>query len=256
MSPKTILFLGATGGVAFSTLRRSLAANHTCIALCRTPATLLTKLNLPTAPPNLHIHQGNAHDVDALIHCLLLGAGAGASSGPARLPDVIISSIGARPTLRGIMDNPGVVCQRGMAALLSALQRCRAEKNATGTPHIVAVSSTGIADRGPRDLPLLMVPLYHVLLATPHKDKRAMEGLVMGSGEVWTLVRGSLYTSGEEAAEGMVRVGMSDPVTGVVESQAVGYTISREDVGKWIYDELVQGKEAGRWVGKAATITY
>jgi nucleoside-diphosphate-sugar epimerase len=243
---QTILFLGATGGVGLSTLRLSLAAQHTCLALCRTPSKLAA--HFPSPPPaNLHLIAGNAHDASALAASCLRNP-----SDRTRLVDTVVFSIGARPTLRGKFDPH--VCETGMAALLAALKQCREEDGSGGKVRLVAVSSTGISDYG-RDLPWLMMPLYKVLLHMPHADKRAMERLVRGSGEwtEWTLVRGSLYTDGP-ATEGLVREGMEDPVAGVVESVAVGYTISREDVGKWVFENCVEGGR--KWVGKAAAITY
>ncbi|KAL2127026.1 hypothetical protein VTI74DRAFT_11444 [Chaetomium olivicolor] len=244
---KTTLFLGATGGCGLSALRRSLAAGHTCIALCRTPFRLSSQFPDNCPPSNLHIIQGNAHDASVLMSCLVT------PSDPHRLVDNIVFSIGARPTLTGMSDPH--VCENGMSALLTALRRCREEKGAAGRPYIVAVSSTGISTVA-RDVPIAMVPLYKLLLHKPHVDKKAMEKLLVQSGEEWTLVRGSLYTDGPET-EGLVREGMEDPVEGVVESKAVGYTISREDVGKWVFENCLQTREgAGRWVGKAAMITY
>ncbi|KAK3301793.1 uncharacterized protein B0T15DRAFT_323673 [Chaetomium strumarium] len=243
-SNKTILFLGATGGVGLSALRRSVAAGHTCVALCRTPAKLSALF--PTTPANLHLAQGNAHDADSLARVVV------PPSDPTRLVDIVVFSIGARPTLKG-MDDPHV-CERGMTALLSALRTCRTERNATGKPKIVVVSTTGISSAG-RDVPLAMVPLYKVLLHTPHVDKKIMERLLLDSGEEWTIVRGSLYTNGPET-EGLVREGMEDPVAGVlVGKPAIGYTISREDVGKWVFENCISD-ESGKWVRKAAMITY
>jgi NAD(P)-dependent dehydrogenase (short-subunit alcohol dehydrogenase family) len=112
--PQTILFLGATGGVGLSTLRRSLAAGHTCLALCRTPSKLAA--HFPSPPPaNLHLIPGNAHDATTLATSCLRNP-----TDRTRLVDTIVFSIGARPTLRG-MDDPHV-CETGMAALLAALK--------------------------------------------------------------------------------------------------------------------------------------
>jgi nucleoside-diphosphate-sugar epimerase len=255
---KTILFLGATGGVGLSALRRSLAAGHTCIALCRTPANLTAQLNNTTTPSNLHIIGGNAHSVADLHTCFTHPSTV--SSGGV---DIIVSSIGARPTLRGMSD--AHVCGKGMQALLEALRKQREEGNGNGdgdgkavkVPRLVVVSTTGISDVA-RDVPLLVTGLYKVLLHTPHTDKKKMEKMVREAGKAgeveWTIVRGSLYTNGP-ATEGLVRVGVEDPVKGVLEKEALGYTISREDVGKWVFDECLD-KEGREWVGKAAILTY
>jgi hypothetical protein len=101
-----------------------------------------------------------------------------------------------------------------------------------------------------------MVPLYKGLLHTPHADKKAMERLLMGAGgeAEWVIVRGSLYTDGV-ATEGKVRVGVEDPVKGVVvRKESVGYTISREDVGKWVFENCIEGGD--EFVDKAVMITY
>jgi len=250
MSPKTILFLGATGGVALSALRRSLAANHTCICLVRTPSKLTNLLSLgpqpSTLPPNLHIITGNAHSVPSLVSALTSPAN------PSSLPDIIISSIGGAFDFKSFgIDDPRV-CERGIEALLQAIKEARA-KGATGNPQIVVVSTTGVSESGVRDVPLLMVPLYHVMLKEPHKDKKLLEKGVRESGERFTIVRPSLLTDGAEG--GKVRAGVEDVKDRTVESQAVGYTISRADAGRWIFEEVVEGNGA-RWEGKAVTISY
>ncbi|EAQ88718.1 predicted protein [Chaetomium globosum CBS 148.51] len=125
---KTILFLGATGGVGLSALRRSLAAGHTCIALCRTPANLTAQLTntttknnntttTTTLPPNLHIITGNAHNPSDLRACLTHPSTT--SSGGSGV-DIIVSSIGARPTLRGMSDP--LVCEKGMEVLFGGVE--------------------------------------------------------------------------------------------------------------------------------------
>ncbi|KAL1840013.1 hypothetical protein VTJ49DRAFT_930 [Mycothermus thermophilus] len=258
---KAILFLGATGGVALSTLRRSLSAGYSCIALCRNPVTLTNLLSNnssssdenKTLPPNLTIIQGNAHSSDTLTSCLRH------PSDPTRLVDTIVFSIGAKPTLRGMSDPH--VCEKGMTALLEALRTLRQSDDnnnkPTGKPRLIAVSSTGLSTLG-RDLPWAMVPMYKLLLGQAHRDKKAMEDLVVEAGKggevEWTIVRGSLYTDGP-ATEGKVRAGWEDPVAGTRGEVPIGYTISREDVGKWIFEKCVEGS-GEEWVGRAAVLTY
>ncbi len=97
-----------------------------------------------------------------------------------------------------------------------------------------------------------MIPLYRTLLAKPQIDKREMERLVVEEMEGESAIRGfvlprmSLLTNGE--AVGGVR-------TGTERSPAVGYTIRRDDVGGWVYEQLIV-KEGGEWVGEKPTLTY
>jgi hypothetical protein len=51
-----------------------------------------------------------------------------------------------------------------------------------------------------------------------------------------------------------IRVGIEDPKTGR-ESNAIGYTISREDAGKWIAESLILKRDA-KYSNKIAMITY
>ena len=46
-----------------------------------------------------------------------------------------------------------------------------------------------------------------------------------------------------------------DPVRGVIERKEVGYTISREDVGRWIWDSVL-GVNRGKWTGRVASIAH
>ncbi|KAK4167746.1 oxidoreductase AflX [Cladorrhinum sp. PSN259] len=254
-SPKTILVLGATGGVAFSALNRSLAAGHACVALARNPSTLSAKFPNSTPPPNLHIVEGNAHSISDLTRCLTLLA----------TPVThIISSIGSLPSMSsGFALADPQVCEKGMSALVAAISAARSshESLKAWSPRIVAVSSTGLSSVQ-RDIPLPYVPLYHGLLRQAHKDKKKMEDLLIASGEEdWTIIRGSLYIEGKAPAEGskqkVIRAGKEDPVGMVVERKELGYTISRADVGRWIFEELVQeGQGQYEWKRRVANITY
>ncbi|KAK2037466.1 NAD(P)-binding protein [Colletotrichum somersetense] len=245
--PKTILFLGATGGCGLSALRRSLDAGFTCIALCRTPSKLASIL-LPEQYPNLRIAQGNAHDADAVARHLV------SPMDPTRFVDVVVSSIGAWFGMRKMNFEDVHVCEKGMVILLDALGKLRAEKRVSGNPCILALSTTGIS-KFARDTPFIIAPLYKGLLHVPHEDKRAMEELLFASNESWTVVRPSLLTNGKEQPSSAVRVGIEDPVKGV-EQLAIGYTISREDVGRWIFENVLQKDGNNEFVRKVVTITY
>ena len=251
MSPKTILFLGATGGCGLSALRRSLAAGHTCIALCRTPSRLTAKLPAGVDTSKLRIEQGNAHSAADLVRVLAH------PTDPIALVDAVLFAIGGAYSFSTFSIDDPHVCENGMATLVAALKQVRAETGRAGSPTIVAISTTGVTRSGTRDVPLLMVPLYHGILKVPHKDKQAMEKALVESGEErWTVVRASLLTDGSETEVcKSIRVGVEDPIAAKAESQAVGYTVSREDVGKWIFESILQG-DGWKYAKKAVTVTY
>lgn len=238
---KTVAFFGATTGVGLSALKHTLAAGHQCIALCRTPSKLTAIF--PTATePNLKIVQGNAHDVAAVSKCLLAVDG--------KLVDAVVTTIGAAFVMSKMGFDDPEVCRKGMATLLEALAELR-RSGATGSPHIIACSTTGLSRFG-RDIPLAMIPLYHVVLKIPHEDKVSMEDRLVASQESYTIVRPSALTNGESTKE--IRVGIEDPKAGR-DSTAIGYRISREDTGKWIAENLVLRRDA-KYVNKIASITY
>ncbi|KAI9740885.1 MAG: hypothetical protein M1818_004490 [Claussenomyces sp. TS43310] len=238
---KTVAFFGASTGVGLSALKHSLAAGHQCIALCRIPSKL-TAIFPAEATPNLKIVQGDAKDVSAVSQCLQDIDG--------KLVDQIVSTIGGRPVISKMSIDDPEVCRKGIAALFEALAQLR-RNGVTGQPHIIICSTTGISRFG-RDIPIAMIPLYHVLLKVPHADKRILEESLVTSDEDYTIVRASLLTDGETTTD--IRVGIEDPKTGT-ESKAIGYTISREDAGRWIAENLLLKRDT-KYLKKIATITY
>ncbi|CAN8097890.1 unnamed protein product [Discula destructiva] len=256
-SPKTVAFVGASNGVGHFALKHTLAAGYQCIALCRTPSTLTDVLPL-ASHPNLRVIQGNAHDITAVCELIRKPDGT--------LVDTIVSTIGAKPTLSTSMfADAAEVCQKGMTTLMAALAKVRSESGrpaaaaaaaatataTTGRPHIIACGTTGMSKFG-RDIPLAQIPLYKVLLATPHADKRVMEDTLVASGELFTIVRCGWLLDGEKGRP--IRVGIEDPEKGV-EVRELGYAISREDAGKWFAENLVVNKDP-RYLNKTASIIY
>ncbi|RDW75485.1 hypothetical protein BP6252_06627 [Coleophoma cylindrospora] len=237
----TIAFLGASSGVGLAALKHIQAAGHQCIALCRYPEKL-TAIFPPESSPNLQIVQGNAKDVTAVARCLKTKDG--------KLVDGIISTVGGKPILTKLTIDDPEVCRLAMFTLMEALATLRKE-GVTGKPYIAVCSTTGISHFG-RDVPCLLVPLYHVGLKVPHEDKKIMEDTLIESGEDFTIVRASLLTSGD--SETPIRVGIEDPKAGR-ESEAIGYTISREDTGKWIAERLFLQREE-KYRNKIAMVTY
>jgi hypothetical protein len=56
-----------------------------------------------------------------------------------------------------------------------------------------------------------------------------------------------------------VRVGVEDPVKGIEKEalkNAMGYVISREDVGKWMFQHLIKEGQGEEYTGKAVMISY
>ncbi|OHW98525.1 atypical short chain dehydrogenase [Colletotrichum incanum] len=241
---KTIAFFGASGGCGLAALKHALAAGRTCIALCRNPSKL-TDMLPPAEHPNLVVKQGNAHDADDVAACLADPAD------PARLVGAVCFSIGSPLNVARMTVEDPDVCKNGAAALLSALEALRG-RGAQGRPRLVVVSTTGISEHA-RDVPLLQVPMYHVLLRAPHADKRVTGRRIAASGEDYTFVRPAFLSDG--AVPGReIRVGVEDLDKGV-ESKAVGYGISREDVGRWIFENVL--RDGGRgYVRKAVSITW
>ncbi|KFY36192.1 hypothetical protein V495_07941, partial [Pseudogymnoascus sp. VKM F-4514 (FW-929)] len=162
---------------------------------------------------------------------------------------MIVTGVGAVPKFSKFLvpsiDDP-LVCSGSMTALISAVRKM----NAPVKPVVVAITSTGISNFG-RDIPVPMVPLYHWLLAVPHKDKKMVEVALSEDAEAasptfgaFVAVRPSLLTNGEAKGVDKVRVGVEGQKG--FESLAIGYTISREDVGNWIFEEMLKRGKGGK----------
>lgn len=251
ISNTSIAFFGATGGCAAACLAHCLEAGYTCTALVRTPSKLLSLLATHNIPPStiashLTITTGDVKNPTDVTRTIL------------PTTTIIISGIGSSPTWKLPSLYPTIrdptVCADGMQTILSVL---RARNPATSQPpFVIALSTTGISKYG-RDMPWLMVPLYHWLLRVPHQDKQRMEDLLIAAAErgdggvgEYAVVRSSLLTDGGET--GRVRSAVEE---GRVASGAVGYKISRWDVGAFVFGELVEKYEGPSGKGRIFSIT-
>ncbi|KYK56606.1 hypothetical protein DCS_03607 [Drechmeria coniospora] len=261
--PKTIAFLGATGGCGFSALRRAIEAGHNCIALCRSPAKLEAKLDefFPERPTNLVIREGNAHHVAAVASCLLVpppppspSISSSQRQSEKRLVDAVHFSVGGTVSFPSFsMDDPDV-CKKAAKALLDALDTLRNDDGATGRPLLVVISTTGISTLG-RDVPIPLVPFYHYALRVPHEDKRVVEKTLFACQERFVLVRPSLLNDSSRT-DRPVRVHVEGPATGI-ERCEIGYFISRNEVGRWTFDNLLEkADEQIEYEGKAVGLTW
>ncbi|RAL12636.1 uncharacterized protein BO97DRAFT_477675 [Aspergillus homomorphus CBS 101889] len=263
----TIAFFGATGGCALHCLVLALQAGYHCNALTsysprkivvRTPTKLTDLLithDIPstTITTNLHIIPGNATDTTAVRFTLLTPD----TNAPVSL---IITGIGSRlkfeSLLHPTLENP-TICQDAMSTLLEALHSL---PNPQGTqkPRLVVISGTGVDAK--RDVPYLMLPLFNWMLRVPHADKRVMEGMVLAETdsqspaiENFMIVRPSLLVDGVGSG------GLEKVRVGTAEEPAIGYVISRGEVGRWVFENAVAGLEVKgegkRYWGQFVTLT-
>ena len=111
-----------------------------------------------------------------------------------------------------------------------------------------------------------MIPFYRWILASPHEDKKLLEKAVIAAGREtdspiggFIIVRASWMTDGERLGTEKVRTGTETPgkrgSASNNEKPAIGYSISRQDVGGWIFDEVVEKREE-KWVGKYVSLTH
>jgi hypothetical protein len=261
----TIAFFGATGGCANACLAHALMAGHHATALARTPSKLTNALlrqegiTTEILSTQLSIVQGDGTDISAVKATLL-----NPDNGIVR---AIISGIGGAPMMEKslipsfTLDNPNIT-EQTTTILLDALREIYAENpqlsSATERPQVTVISTTGLTGPNvPQDVPFLMRGLYHKALAVPHADKLKMENLILAeenrrlfSGVV--VVRPTLLTGdGSIVVDSdrwqKLRVGTED-------HPAVGWTVSRADVGQWIFEEVL--KAGGqKWFNQKVTLT-
>ncbi|GAB1196437.1 hypothetical protein APSETT444_005708 [Aspergillus pseudonomiae] len=233
-NPHTVAFFGATGGCTLACLVQALEAGICCSALVRDPAKLQNLLRQrgvsdSVTADKLYIVKGSVTDLDAVQQTLVYNG---------RPVDIIISGVGGKPIftnpLRPRLDNP-TICQDAVRTILAASRALGAK------PVLVAISSVGLSTKK-RDSPIAMLPFNYWLLREPHADKKVMEETIfdeMKKPEAdrairdYTLVRPSWFTNGEGVGLGKIRAGTEmDP--------AIGYTICRNDVGLWIFENFVR----------------
>lgn len=225
---------------------------HLCLlksqSVARNPTKLNTMLSDKGVPDStvsalLTIVQGDIHDTAAISQVLAHNT---------TTASIIVSGIGAAPSFATLLL-PVTICTDATKSIFTALR----ELEPTAKPLYVGFSSTGVTT-GLRDVPWLLLPIYRLLGYQPHADKRNAENVVldeMSKGdnsaiENYVIVRPSLLTYGPALGRTKVRAGTEM-------KPAVGYTISRDDIGGWIFEHLIDDHEERRkWVGEAASITY
>lgn len=253
----SVAFFGATGDCAGYCLAAALQGGFKCSALARSPEKLINSLSAKgvdrqAIDAQLHIVSGNVKDEEALKRTLRPNG--------ERIVDQIVSGIGGTPVTQWSLTKPvtlndPTICQDAGKTILQALEGLKSDKK----PFFINVSTTGIPPNGcPRDVPLFFVPLYHWLLAVPHADKKVLEDNLASHMKIpkderaiqgYVNVRPSLLMDGEAKGVQSLR-------EGVDKKPAVGYTIRRQDVGRWMFERLVKQGVKAEWVNQGVTITY
>ncbi len=229
------------------------------MALVRTPDKLRKQLqeqgiSETTLSSQLLIVSGSATDKSAVKSTLTAG-------GSGTLPSIIITGVGAAPKFGGwrvvTIDQP-TLCGDAANTLVAALTEVYNEqpKLATYKPSLVFVSTTGIS-RGTEDVPFGMRFLYHQILHIPHMDKKQMEDTFRDNvgqfknvtGIRPTLLSGTVSVNDAKGLES-IRAGTED-------KPAQGWSISRADVGHWMFQKLLNDAAAQKkWGGQMVTLTY
>lgn len=108
-----------------------------------------------------------------------------------------------------------------------------------------------------------------MVLAIPHKDKRSMESQLAKAGKesgaeapirAFAIVRPTLLFDGESKGMGKIKSGWVVHPEAVnagdkrAPGPAIGYSIRRNDVGLWIFEEIV--KKSEKWENKAISLSY
>jgi NAD(P)H-binding len=284
-SHKSVAFFGATGGSTAPCLAQCLKAGYTCTARKSAPLLARQKINLinqtvarnaeklatllqsthsvtpELISKNLTIIVGNVKDpvpVTQVLFPAILNP-SNPTSG-SKSVDIIVSGIGCYPIMKKghwlpEQEDP-TLCQDAISTILNALRA----RPPLVKPGLVMLSTTGISRFG-RDVPLLMTPFY-TLLHTAHQDKRAMEDMAIAAVEEdkapigsYTLLRPSLLTNGEAKGVQNVRWNVEN---GSASKKVVGYTISRADVGGFLFEKVVKPFESGKGEGRGQVfvVTY
>jgi hypothetical protein len=261
----SIAFFGATGGCAHSSLVHTLKAGYNVSALARTPSKLTSQLladgvTQETLDRQLLIVEGNSKDISAVKRTLCPDENGSIVS-------KIVSGIGGTVKMtynpfRPISLTDPTICEQSAITLIQALKELQSTHKGAAKPLITFVSTTGVARSGKRrDVPIAFLFLYHYLLAVPHIDKRKLEELISQNvAETdenqrvfrdFVGIRASLLLGGITSQGGK---GLNKVRAGTENKPAVGYTITRADVGEWIFENIIHKNGEG-WLGEFVTLT-
>ncbi|KAI1008303.1 hypothetical protein LB504_001248 [Fusarium proliferatum] len=253
-----VAFIGACGATLRHVLAWTLLDGHKAAALVRDASKLKkTLLDLGVSEEiqqsQLIVVTGSSRDVST-VRSLLLND-----------PEIIFSGITSTWKLRlnpfhPIAMDDAMVTGDSAAAVMQALKDLVSTNSISNSPIYAPISSTGHGSR--RDQPLSLIPLYWWLLKEAQTDTAALERVTREAATQkdsglggYVMLRPPLLTDGEMKGTKKVRVGWiwEDDVlrksdereTGV----QIGYTISRLDLARWMFEELIQ-RNIQSWNGK------
>ncbi|KAL8729667.1 MAG: hypothetical protein Q9166_004616 [cf. Caloplaca sp. 2 TL-2023] len=235
----TVVFFGATGGCTLATLSCALESSYHARALARTPDKLddmLKKRGLSRTllDAKLVIVKGNAKDPEDVRKVLIDKNG--------RIVHQIVFGIDFITSINAALRD--VAAEVGQADAM---------------PLVTAISTTGLSKT--RDIPLMMIPLYRWMLVVPHADKEELEDRIEWAKKEnlirdFVIIRASLLVDGQTHGSKEIKVGWEGKAPGELgEGAALGYSITREDVGFFIFDSVV-AKNGGDLAGKKVSITH
>lgn len=255
MPGPTYAFFGATGDCVGYCLAHTLKAGNDCIALARTPKKLTDSMQakgVDTAVVEAHltIIEGNAKDVEAVKKALQLNG---------RIVDYIVVGVGGQMQMQWSLMQPTTlsdptICQDVMKTIIEALKQLKP----TNKPTLLNISTTGIWPKGkPRDIPIPYIPFYRWFLHSPHVDKQVLEDNLREHIQLpkdQQVIKGYVHIK-PSLLVGEGRSGLDKIRFGVDEAPALGYTITREDVGEWMFESLIKSELRPEWINKSVSIT-
>ncbi|GJJ76071.1 hypothetical protein EMPS_08430 [Entomortierella parvispora] len=240
-----IAFFGATGGCTNACLVHTLNAGYNATALARDPVKLTQMLfdqgiSQEVLDDQLLIIKGDISDLTAIKDVLTNNT---IRTKHIELARQIISGVGGAPTVNKSLTKPVAIdhpeiCAQTTQNIVQALT----EIHFPDKPSITVISTTGISDTK-EDVPFMSRFLHKVILADPHRDKKEMERIVTentspkGVFRGAIIVRPSLLSGDHNVKTGQ---GWKNLRVGTEENPAVGYTVGRQDVGEWIFEQVVK----------------
>ncbi|KAK7444106.1 hypothetical protein VKT23_011179 [Stygiomarasmius scandens] len=285
MAPMNALTLGGSRNIGYYSSVRLLDAGWTVTFLLRNPSVFDADETIQK-----YVKSGKALLLkgDALVEQDVKRAWEEAAShGPEGKVDLLLFTVGGTPKIsvrRGVYLTPDNLVTQSLLNVLRTMPPTSKQP----LPRIITISSTGLTKTSHESVPLLLKPMYSLLLANPHKDKVGAERVmshvcgwnwnpvdgepeenILSKGwqdlpglpargslrDVVLVIRPALLTDGECVAEDRKK-GKKPAyrVQDVNDGEISGWTVSRKDVAHFVAQAVTE-----RWdeyKGKRVNIAY